>query len=405
MIETLPISASRSTNSPVISRENAHRVLSDMVAIPSVNPMGVAPWESDVPVERGITAYLEQMFAPYAAQGLCTLQRIPCAPFHENLLISVPGRNTDLLPILLESHMDTVPADEWMDRAFTPRIEGDTLYGRGACDDKGSLAAMALAVADLLETGTVPPRPVLFLAAGDEECAQTGIKDFCARNIRIARGVFGEPTRLFPVIQHKGTLRWDITVGGKSAHTSRPELGHNAILDMLRVIESLQTHQTELQAIYPSPLIGTGPTLTVTKIAGGRTRNAVPDFCTIALDFRLVPGMNLEVERERVLQRLAGLGFAIEHSDLQLRTPPLSTMPDDPFCQIVLDACRAEGNPNAALTGEPYGTDASWVSAQAPAVVLGPGDIRYAHAIDERIDLGEVEACARIYRRILLSED
>jgi acetylornithine deacetylase/succinyl-diaminopimelate desuccinylase-like protein len=378
----------------VINRERALEILTDLIALPSVNPMGRDGAFAE-PVERKVADYIEALFRPYQAD----MERQAVSPFHENLLITVPGRTGS--PTLLESHMDTVPAEDWSARAFTPRVEGDTVYGRGACDDKGPLTAMILAVLDVLETGVTPPSPILLLAAGDEEYAQLGIKHFRARNIGVGRAVFGEPTSLMPIVQHKGTLRWDITVQGKSAHTSCPELGVSAILGMMRVIEEIACHQEELRTRYTSPLIS-GPTLTVTMIQGGRTRNAMPDECTIALDFRLLPGMDLSVERAELLRRLDRLGLPLRHSKLQLQTPPLNTSLSDPFCRCTLEICRRHTGAEIDLAGVPYGTDASWISDRAPALVLGPGSIASAHAVDEQIDIKEVVTCAAIYRDILL---
>src|SRR5438132_9267351 len=118
----------------VLNRERAAAILTDLIALPSVNPMG-GDWKGTEPVERKITKYIEALFAPYGVRR----ERQAISPMHENLLITVPG-TTGAPPTLLESHMDTVPADEWPDTAFAPRAEGDTIYGRGACDDKGPLA-------------------------------------------------------------------------------------------------------------------------------------------------------------------------------------------------------------------------------------------------------------------------
>jgi acetylornithine deacetylase/succinyl-diaminopimelate desuccinylase-like protein len=380
---------------PAITRERAARILSDLVAMPSVNPMG-RPYERPVPVEREVADYVAELFRPHGVE----VARLPVSRLHENVLVRIPGRAA-APATLFESHMDTVPADDWPDRAFTPRLDGDTLYGRGACDDKGPLTAMVLAALDLLESGTVPPQPVLFLAAGDEEYAQTGIKRFVAGGERIARGVFGEPTELVPIIQHKGTVRWDITTRGRSAHTARPELGRSAILDMLRVIERLGEHQRELQERHTNPRM-TGPTLTVTRIQGGRTRNAVPDECTVALDFRILPGMEAAAAREEVIEVLGGLGLVLVHSEPQLLTPPLATAEDDPFAARVREICAGALGRPVPLAGVPYGTDASWLPA--PSVVLGPGDIAHAHAVDERVELDEVLRCAEIYRQIMLAD-
>lgn len=376
--------------------ERARTLLADLIALPSVNPMG-RPWSGDAPVERPVTEYLERLFAPY---DRVRRERQTISAMHESLLITLPGR-TDAPATLFESHMDTVPADDWADRAFTPRIEGNRIIGRGACDDKGCLAAMALAVLDLLESGEVPAAPVQFLAAGDEEHAQTGIKHFRDRQIPVGRGIFGEPTRLIPIVQHKGTIRWDITVHGKSAHTSRPELGENAIYAMMRVIETLRAHEAQVRRQFSSPLL-TGPAITVSMIQGGRTRNAVPDACTVAVDYRMVPGMDPWNSRAGAIAALEPLGLRITHAEPQLFTPPLNTPLDHPFAQQVLSICRAHAGAAIELAGEPYGTDAAWMADRAPCLVLGPGSIATAHAVDEEIDIPEVLTCARIYRDILL---
>jgi acetylornithine deacetylase len=379
-----------------ITHERAARILADLVAIPSVNPIGRLH-SGEAPVEREVSRYLEELFAPYGVE----IVRDAFSPVHENLLVRIPGRSS-APALLFESHMDTVPADDWPDRAFSPRIEGDLLFGRGACDDKGCLAGMVLAVLDLLESRVVPPQPVLLLAAGDEEFAQTGIKHFLTGPDEIGAGIFGEPTELVPVIQHKGTIRWDITVLGRSAHTARPELGRNAILDMIQVVRSLQEQQDRLQQQHVNPLI-TGPTLTVTRIQGGRTRNAVPDECTVALDFRILPGMDTASARDAVIRHLDTLGLEIEHAAVQLMTPPLATAPGDPFARAVLQICRRAVDPQLCLAGVPYGTDASWLSGRAPALVLGPGSIASAHAIDEHVPISQVVRSAQIYRDIMLS--
>jgi acetylornithine deacetylase len=356
------------------------------------------PYDGAVPVERGVTEYLERLFAPYGVE----MQRQSYGATHESLLIVAPGR-TEGGATLFESHMDTVPAEDWSERAFTPRRVGDRLLGRGACDDKGPLTAMALALLDVLERETPPPHPILFLAAGDEEYAQTGIKHFRSGAWDVGRAVFGEPTSLVPIVQHKGTIRWDITIHGRSAHTARPELGVNAISGAMQVIAALAEHQRALQQQYVSPLI-TGPTLTVAMIRGGRTRNSVPDECTLAVDFRVLPGMELDAAREGVIRALDTLGLRITHSEPQLMTPALQTPAEHPFSQAVLRLCRQRLGRAIDLEGVPYGTDASWISDRAPALVLGPGSIVSAHAIDEEIEVAEVVQGAEIYRDIMLAD-
>ncbi len=300
--------------------------------------------------------------------------------------------------------MDTVPADDWPDCAFRPRREGSVVFGRGACDDKGSLAAMALALLEILESGEQPPQTVWFLAAGDEEHAQTGIKSFFAEHrAPIGRGVFGEPTECVPVVQHNGTIRWDITVHGRSAHTSQPEIGRNAILGAMRVIAYLAQHQEQLRHRFTNPWMS-GPTLTVSMIHGGRTRNAVPDECTIAVDFRVLPGMDMQQSVDELFAGLEAQEVSITHSQFQCFAPPLSTSPGNPFVQTALAICREELARPVALAAVPYSSDACWIPAGVPAIVLGPGDIAKAHAVEECVPLNQVVQCAAIYRQLVLQD-
>ncbi|MDY0171265.1 MAG: M20/M25/M40 family metallo-hydrolase, partial [Thermoguttaceae bacterium] len=241
-------------------------------------------------------------------------------------------------------------------------------------------------------------------AAGDEEHAQTGIKHFAGLDYPLARAVMGEPTRLQPILQHKGVVRWDITVHGRSAHSSQPELGQDAIAGAMRVLQGLGEHRERLAARFASPWL-TGPTLTVTMIHGGRTRNAVADECTLSVDFRVLPGMPPAQSRDEVISSLAALGLELSHSEPQVMTPPLATTEHDPFARTALDICRrVTGRSELEFAGAPYGTDAAWMADRASTIVLGPGSIDSAHAVNEHIEIDEVACAARIYYELLMSE-
>jgi acetylornithine deacetylase len=383
---------------PSVDVARSLRILSDLIALPTVNPMG-RPYHGDFPVERPVIEYLEQLFSPFGLES----QRDRCSPIHESLLITIPGR-TDAAGTLLEAHIDTVPADDWQEHAFRPRLQGSLVFGRGACDDKGSLAAMVIALLEILESGERPPQTVWFLAAGDEEHAQSGIKRFIEKHpAPIGRGVFGEPTDGVPVIQHKGTIRWDITVHGRSAHSSQPEFGRNAIFDALRIVDFLSQYQDELRRRFTSRWLS-GPTLTVTMIHGGRTRNAVPDECTIAVDFRILPGMDSRQSVDELFAALETLEIPITHSEFQCFAPALNTSPDDTFVRAALACCRETLGRDVTLAGVPYGSDACWVPDGVSAIVLGPGNIAKAHAVDECVDLDQVAQCTAIYRQLLLRD-
>lgn len=380
---------------PLAINDRAIALLTDLISLQTVNPMG-RPYPGRLPVERPVVEYLERLFAPFGVKTT----RQSCAPFHESLLMTIPGQ-TDAPGSLFESHIDTVPADDWSDRAFAPCLKNSRIYGRGACDDKGSLSGMVLALLQLLESGRQPPQTVWLLAAGDEEHGQTGIRHLiAAERLPIGRGIFGEPTQLVPVIQHKGTIRWDITVRGKSAHTSQAELGHNAILETLPVITALARYEHQLRATCTSPFMS-GPSLTVTMIQGGRTRNMVPDACTISVDFRILPGMDRQRSVDDLFAWLSALNLPLEHSEFQCFAPALSTSPEDPFVASVIDLCRDVLGRTMVPAGVPYGSDAGWLPEGIPAIVLGPGSIAQAHAVDEYVETEQVVQSAAIYYRIM----
>ena len=372
--------------------------LHDLLAIRSVNPMG-QPFSGDQPVERGVIEYIECWFASLPV----SLERQLVSEAHENLLIKVEGESSEPIT-LFECHMDTVPADDWLETAFSPRQEGNRIIGRGACDDKGPLLAMLLAIEQSLQNGSRPAQPLWMLCAVDEEYGQTGIRHFMAGCDRqIARAVVAEPTSNVPVVQHQGTIRWDIHVAGRSAHSATAELGHNAIVDATKVIERLNRHQEDLRRRHQSPLIN-GPSLTVTTIHGGRTRNAVPDHCVMSLDFRVLPGMDPHQASAEVKQVVDGLGLETTHDDFQCFARPLSTKIDDPFALRLLDVCRdAHQRPDLELAGVPYGSDASCLPEGVSTMVIGPGDISHAHAIDEFVEMDAVLMCAEILGRVLPS--
>lgn len=389
-----------STSAPVLAPmtyltiDHAHALLADLVAMDSINPMG-GPWTRLSPVEHNVADYLSNLFRHPSVEVVSQ----PVSERHENLVVTARGR-TDAPALLFESHMDTVPADDWADRALVPRVEGSILYGRGACDDKGPLVAMVLALLELLESGP-PEKTVIFVAAGDEEYAQTGIRHYMMQAGQPFQfGVFGEPTRNVPVVQHKGVVRWDITTIGVSAHTSQPDLGRCAILQMMRVIEAIGRYQEIAGKRHPNPMM-TGPRITVSRIDGGRTRNAVADRCTAWIDYRIMPDLDPMGQRTALIEYLAALDVEIEHAEPQVTVPPLNTSVDDPFVDQVLDACAAVSGRQIKPTGAPYGTDASWLPPGVPAVVIGPGAIDHAHAIDEHVDLEEVVQCAEIHLRLM----
>ena len=136
----------------------------------------------------------------------------------------------------------------------------------------------------------------------------------------------------------------------------------------------------------------------------GELRNAVPDECTIAVDFRVLPGMDMQQSVDELFAGLKAQEVSLTHRPFQCFAPPLNTSPGDPFVQAALAICRDVLARSVDLAAVPYGSDACWIPAGVPAIVLGPGDIAKAHAIDECVPLDQVVQCAAIYRQLVLQD-
>ncbi|MBI3121597.1 MAG: M20/M25/M40 family metallo-hydrolase, partial [candidate division NC10 bacterium] len=271
----------------IIDRTEAISLLSELVRIPSVNPqMGGGAGEGEI--------------AGYLADRLRALSLAPTVtevqPGRPNVLATAPG-NRGGVHLLFEAHMDTVPPSHGQVEPFTPRLERDRLYGRGACDTKASIAAMFMALASAL---TVRERRATISVAFTmgEELGHEGVAHLVASGFRPDAAVVGEPTGLDVIAAHKGVVRWKMVTTGRAAHSANPREGCNAIVKMATVIRALEERLIPRLRERAHPLLGP-PTLSVGRIEGGLQVNVVPDRCTIELDRRLVPGeIWLEVRRE-----------------------------------------------------------------------------------------------------------
>ncbi len=369
------------------------KLLTDLVAIPSVNRMG----RGDLPPSSSrMVEYVERWLR---ARGIRS-ERQPVPGGEENLIVRVGAPNAQA--IVFDAHTDTVPAEGWEDRAFIPRVEGDRVYGRGACDTKGCLTAMLVALSRAVEAGG-PANQVVLVATADEEYLRTGVRAFLQGGQRAALAIVGEPTRLEPVVACKGAARWEMTIPGRTAHSSRPGEGLNAITRLAELLRAVEAYNTNVAGVKRHPLVDP-PTLTPTMVRGGSAPNVVPASCTVFVDLRTLPNEDAEAvmrEARDFLQRRCS--FPLDHGSAQLWKG--ADLPGEhPLVGRVMRHCRAVLGEAAAIEprGVNYGCHASdYADAGIPAVVLGPGDIRHAHAVDEYIEVSEVEAAARIYHDLM----
>src|SRR5260370_40575446 len=199
-------------------------------------------------------------------------------------------------------------------------MEKGRLYGRGTCDTKAGVAEMMHALLSLKRDRTTPPCEIWVVAAADEEYAYRGAAKLC-EGLTATGAVVAEPTQLRLAIAHKGVLRWKICCQGKAAHSSKPHLGVNAITNMARLIGAIEEDSQTLSR-RGHPLLGNA-TCNIGVIQGGRQVNFVPDFCSIGIDRRLLPGE----EFADVLAHYQRILDAHPEGHAYMETPMLKDLP------------------------------------------------------------------------------
>lgn len=374
--------------------------LSELVSIPSVNPMG-RPLVGPEFYEYRVTEYLQRLFDRLGLPW----QRQTIEPKRDNIVARLDGDQSAAAGgqvILFEAHQDTVPVDGMTIDPWTPTIRDGRLYGRGSCDIKGGMAAMLSALARLADERPKGMPTIVMACTVNEEHGFSGASQLHelwapgAKAILPRRpdaAVVAEPTDLQVVIAHKGAVRWRCRTHGRAAHSSQPHLGDNAVYKMGRVLAALEAFGREAApTITPHRLCGPA-TLSVGTIQGGLSVNTVPDACTIEIDRRLLPGEQGMDAYQGVVDFVAqypGIDFKPEHEQPYLMGPPLSDEWNGPLADR-LASIAEELFGSCEKIGVAYGTDASKFAANGvPSVVFGPGSINQAHTVDEWLSLDEL---------------
>jgi acetylornithine deacetylase/succinyl-diaminopimelate desuccinylase len=330
------------------------------------------------------------------------------APGRPNVIARVTGSGRGRTLVLC-GHTDTVPLNEGEPGVgFSAEIREGRLWGRGACDMKGALAAMAAALASLKDS--LSCGDVVFAAVADEEMQSLGAERLVATGLRADGAIVGEPTQNRLALGHKG-LEW-IEVGftGRAAHGGTPEAGIDAIAAAARFACLVGDELRPSFAVRTHPGLGP-PTINLGTIRGGDQPSTVAAACTIALDRRTVPGESygsvvaeLQALLDRVTAETPGLATSLRRVPGGMHTlEHLPTIVDagHPLARSVEDARREITGRDESPTVFPAWTDASLLSnfAGIPCVVLGPGDLALAHTPRENVLLSEVDEAAAIYAR------
>lgn len=298
-------------------------------------------------------------------------------------------------------HIDTVPVNrsDWTRDPHGADIENGYLYGRGAVDMKGGVAAMVSACIALASAPELSG-DVLFLGTAGEEVDCAGACRLAEQDLGpIGALVVGEPTRLQPAIAHKGALWLEFTTTGKAAHGSMPSEGYNAIVAMNRLLSRI------LERPIPplvDPLLGS-QTQSIGAIHGGSNVNIVADSCRLTIDIRTLPGQS----HGAIIDNFNLIMDALQQEDPSFRAgiktltsrEAVSTPPDDAFIAAAIRTLEEIAGRPMPPKGMTYFTDASVLqpALRVPVLVLGPGDERLAHQADEHVSVADVMQAARIY--------
>ena len=332
----------------------------------------------------------------------------PVAPGRPNLIASTEAGGSGRT-LLLCGHTDTVPLNE--DGAgvgFSGEVRDGRLRGRGACDMKGALAAMAAALAALASTRALAAGAVVFAAVVDEEMESLGAERLVASGVRADGAIVGEPTSNRLALGHKG-LEWlEVAFVGRASHGGTPEAGVNAIAAAARFCAAVEDVLVPRLAARRHPLLGP-PTINFGTVRGGDQPSTVAAGCRLALDRRTVPGESYDTVVAELRDLLAGVERSRPGLTTSVRRVPggMATLEHLP---TVLDAAHPLGvaveAARAGVTGRaeaprsfPAWTDASLLSnfASIPCVILGPGDLALAHGPEESVPLSEIGEAALIY--------
>lgn len=301
--------------------------------------------------------------------------------------------------ILFGPHLDTVGVGGMMIEPFSGEIRDGRLWGRGASDTKGPMAAMLWALHEHREQLSTLPVAVDFVAFMGEESGQWGSKDFArkyATNYNFA--LVGEPTSMRIVHVTKGSLWATLRSTGKAAHSSQPERGENAILKLARALDQLDHHLGATLATFIHPVLGHA-TMNVGLIRGGARPNIVPDLAEAQIDIRITPALAEAGGALKLLTEMIEFhALPIEIVDPH-ENPPMETAADHPMIQALLAT-----DPLTGLAGAPWFSDAAHLSAGGiPSICIGPGSIDQAHTINEFISTAELEEGARFFAKFIAS--
>ena len=380
----------------VIEMLESVRFLKELLQINSVNPPG-----NEELVARAIAEKLQENGIEYTIR--------PLGPNRAYLVATLKGKGNKK-SLVFSGHMDTVPPGDipWEHEPFKAEEVEGVIYGRGASDMKGGLAALTMAMIEIAHSGVALEGDLVLAATAGEEVDSLGARAMVEDGVLKDAGamIIGEPSNGEIFVAHKGALWIEVLSYGKTAHGSMPELGINAIDNMVTFINALSN---KFKFNYKEDTLLGGPTINLGTISGGVRTNVVPDMCRLQIDMRTVPGQN----HQEILSDIKGLLKEIEGSsnakfDLNILNDlvAVGTSIENPLIQLALSTAEELFNREYKSKGVRFYTDASTfvpgLGNNLPVLIYGPGNETMAHKPNEYVEVSKYVDSIKFYKEVAL---
>jgi len=377
------------TSVGTIAPGDARALAQALVRIDSRNP-ALAP---DGPGETACVAMLREVLSAWGF-GVDVFESSSGRP---NLVARIGAASEGAHTLMFSGHLDVVGVDGMSHPPFAGEVRDGRLYGRGACDMKGGIAAMCAAAWHASRDGL--EGELLIAATADEEYESAGTRALLERGVRCDAAIVGEPTCLEIMPAHRGFAWIEVVVTGRAAHGSRWEIGVDAIRHAGLLLAELDRVDAEELPRRTHPLLGRA-SLHASTIEGGIGMSTYPDRCVVRLERRTLPGERDDAVLAEVEDACARVRERRPTFDATLRllmSQGASDVATDAPIVRALEGALAERGEPVRVSGMSAWTDAALLNAAGiPAVCFGPGDISLAHAAAEYIPLGEIDRATAI---------
>jgi acetylornithine deacetylase/succinyl-diaminopimelate desuccinylase-like protein len=368
----------------------------ELIRINSINPKCLSDW-AKLGSEKNVADWIVTYLSPFGFN--CELS--PPDSSRPNLIVRHSSFREKLPTIALEAHMDTVDVDTMFVDPFGGDIRQQRLYGRGACDVKGTMAAMLAAMMTWYEQKRENFN-LMFIGSMGEEAGTIGSRYLASLKLPLQMILVAEPTLLNPVIGHKGLWRLAVETRGRSCHSSQPQDGLNALYLMIDILCLLMSD------IKPDFELESGNTMSLTTLHGGTAINMIPDLCRLEIDCRFNLKTDIQRERQKLLQMLKPLldmpEDRIKIDDLDLR-PAYLAPKKSTLLKLMRSALTQAGIPHKPLMESWYSDAGHFGSAGYDTIIWGAGSIAQSHTSDEYVTCEQLQTAVRVLEAFLIQCD